>query len=127
VLDLLRNLGGELADSRPNPYADQLRKRLGGTCRNGLLDRLLLACVIERRSCERFGLLAAHARQPELRKLYGELAPEEIEHQKLFFEMAKLECGEENARQRLDHLLQIESEVAPGLEYSNRIHGGIRN
>ena len=124
VVKLLRSLGGELADGLPNPYAEKLRKGLGGTCRSGLLDRLLLAAMLERRSCERFEMLAERARQPELRALYAALAPEEIEHQKLFLELAKAECGEEMATSRLAVLIKLEATAIPMIDFSCRMHSG---
>ncbi len=124
VVDLVRKLGGELTDGTSNVYAEQLRKGLGGTCRSGLLDRLLLASVIERRSCERFELLAEHAQQAELRKLYGDLAPEEVVHQNLFMDLAAAECGADEAKSRLAELLLIESRVAPLQAFANRMHAG---
>ncbi|MDG1499523.1 MAG: tRNA isopentenyl-2-thiomethyl-A-37 hydroxylase MiaE [Planctomycetota bacterium] len=124
VVDLLRKLGGELGDTESNPYADKLRRGLGGTSKSSLMDRLLLASMIERRSCERFEMLAEKARQPELRELYSSLAPEELVHQRLFLNLAESECGVEESQARLAVLIDLESTVAAQVPFANRMHGG---
>ncbi len=126
VVALLRELGGELPSAGPNPYAEGLRKASGPTRTSGLLDRLLLAAVIEARSCERFGLLAEGAEDPVLRGLYGELTPDETRHQGLFLELARTEVGEEPTRARLELLLAAEAELVAGLPFAPRMHSGPR-
>ena len=124
VVALLRSYGGELASAGPNPYAEGLRKGSGPTRTSGLLDRLLLAALIEARSCERFGLLAAGAEDPVLRELYGELTPDETRHQALFLDLARAEVGEQATRARLEHLLELEAELIAGLAFAPRMHSG---
>jgi tRNA-(ms[2]io[6]A)-hydroxylase len=124
VVALLRELGGELGDGGPNPYAEGLRKASAPSRRHGLLDRLLLAAVIERRSCERFELLAADAEQPALRALYRELAPQEVRHQGLFLELARQEVGVAEAEERLAVLVATEAQVIAGLAFAPRMHSG---
>jgi len=124
VVGLMRELGGELTDGGPNPYAEGIRKGSGPTRKHGLLDRLLVAALIERRSCERFELLAAHSEHPDLQRLYEELAPEEIRHQALFFELACHEVGSDEAHARMAQLVAIEAEVIAKLEFQPRMHSG---
>jgi tRNA-(ms[2]io[6]A)-hydroxylase len=124
VVALLRELGGELGDTGPNPYAEGLRKGSSGTRKSGLLDRLLLAALIERRSCERFELLAASGADPRLVDLYADLAPEEVEHQRLFLETARSECPDANPDRRLAELVAVEAALVPGLPFSPRMHSG---
>ena len=126
VVALLRSLGGELGDTESNPYADKLRRGLGGTSKSSLMDRLLLASMIERRSCERFEMLADGAQQPELRELYGALAPEEVVHQRLFLDLAEGECGKEASQARLVDLIALETKVVSGLGFAKRMHGGAK-
>jgi tRNA-(ms[2]io[6]A)-hydroxylase len=127
VVDLLRKMGGELGDTCSNPYAEKLRRGLGGTSKSSLCDRLLLASMLERRSCERFEMLAEHAQQAELRELYGELAPEEIVHQRLFLTLAEQECGVDEAQERLAFLTTLESQVAATVPFAKRMHGGVKS
>ena len=124
VVALLRAMGGELTDAGPNPYAEGLRKGSSGTRKSGLLDRLLLAALIERRSCERFELLAEAKADPRLVALYAELAPEEIEHQRLFLDCARRECAEADVDARLAQLVRVEAELMPSLAFAPRMHSG---
>ena len=129
VLALLRELGGELRDGGPNPYVDGLRRAAGKSKQYALLDRLLFAALIERRSCERFELLAASGAEPRLVALYARLAPEEIVHQRLFLDAAHHEAAidglpEGTVEERLAHLVALESKLVPQLEFGPRMHSG---
>lgn len=124
VVALLREMGGELRDAGPNPYAEGLRKGSSRTRKSGLLDRLLLAALIERRSCERFELLAEVDADPRLVRLYAELAPEEVEHQRLFLDLARKECAEFDVDGRLAELIRVEAELMPTMAFAARMHSG---
>ncbi len=122
---LIVQLGGTLQPIRTNEYAEALvretRKRNGG-----LVDRLLVSAVIERRSLERFELLAEAARtsHPLLAALYGELAPSEAGHASLFVELAEGVHGKRNVEQRLAMWLEEEARILRGLPCGPRIHSG---
>ena len=122
---LLVRLGGALQPIRTNDYAEALLRELRG--RNGsLVDRLLVSAVIERRSLERFELLAEKApgAHPELARLYGELAPSEAGHALLFVELAGLECSAEELQRSLGSWLELEARILRGLSPGPRIHSG---
>ncbi|SEL32669.1 tRNA-(ms[2]io[6]A)-hydroxylase [Stigmatella aurantiaca] len=61
------------------------------------MDRLLVAAIIEARSCERLSLLAEGLEDPALRRFYGELAQSEDGHQSLFYRPAVTASGDEAA------------------------------
>ena len=129
VLALLRELGGELRDGGPNPYVDGLRRAAGKSKQYALLDRLLFAALIERRSCERFELLAETDAEPRLVELYARLAPEEIEHQRLFLDAARHEAAADGlpegaVDERLAHLVELEGALVPRLDFGPRMHSG---
>jgi len=124
VVALLREMGGELTDAGPSPYAEGLRRGSSGTRKSGLLDRLLLAALIERRSCERFELLAEADADPRIVQLYAELAPEEVVHQRLFLDAARRECPQDQPDQRLAHLVSVEAALVPSLAFAPRMHSG---
>jgi len=122
---LLVRLGGTLQPIRTNDYAEALLREIRG--RNGsLLDRLLVSAVIERRSLERFELLAelASGSHPELARLYGELAPSEAGHAMLFVELAGLEHSAEELERSLRGWLELEARILRGLPPGPRIHSG---
>ena len=78
------------------------------------LDALLVAGLIEARSHERMALLAAHAEDPELRELYGELLASEARHFGLYWVLAEERHGREATVARLEALAQLEWEALSG-------------
>src|SRR5436309_1452910 len=60
VLDLLGRRGIRFRRLRPSRYGDRLRTLASKQEPQRALDRLLVAALIEARSCERFGLLRDH-------------------------------------------------------------------
>jgi tRNA-(ms[2]io[6]A)-hydroxylase len=125
VLRHLRARGWELAPDRPDRYAGALLqlRRSGGA--PALVDRLLLAALIEARSWERLNLLglalADHDDAP-LGAFYAELARSEAGHYRLFVELARTECPEEDVPARLAELASAEAEIITGLPHQPRIH-----
>ncbi|TWT92107.1 tRNA-(MS[2]IO[6]A)-hydroxylase (MiaE) [Stieleria varia] len=77
------------------------------------VDRLLVASLIEARSCERFRLLAEHIRprEPELADFYAGLFESEARHHTTYVQLAEQFADRETVRQRLDQLSQCESEI----------------
>jgi tRNA-(ms[2]io[6]A)-hydroxylase len=125
VVELVRELGGEPRASQRNPYAEGLLERArSGPRDEQLLARLLVAALIERRSLERFELLAAEAPDERLRALYAELAPSESGHARLFADFACAIAGAERAHARAADLCAAEAQLAACLPFAARIHGG---
>jgi len=121
----LRELGGRLEPMRRSPYAGGLLARVERGPRN-LLDRLLVAGLIERRSLERFELLAevATERAPALAGLYAELAPSEAGHAALFLELAHAAHPEEDVATRLATWCEREARLIGSLPFAARVHSG---
>jgi len=122
---VLRRRGGTLGPPRANPYADGL---LAATGRlppaPRLLDRLLIAALIERRSLERLELLAAAAPDAELRALFAGLAPSEAGHARLFLELAEATFGAAAVDGRIGPWRVAESELIRALPCAPRVHSG---
>lgn len=126
VLGHLRARAWTLAADRPDRYAGALiRERRGGGPPE-LVDRLLVSALIEARSWERLHLLGValddvtdHA---ELASFYRELAASEAGHYRLFVELARRECPDQDVDGRLAQLSAVEAEIISGLEHQPRIH-----
>jgi len=88
-----------------------------------LLDRLLVASLIEGRSCERFRLLSEGLDSGELRAFYRDLMASEARHFTLFTELAKGRFGLDDVRSRFTTLAQREAEVASRLPLGPQVHG----
>jgi tRNA 2-(methylsulfanyl)-N6-isopentenyladenosine37 hydroxylase len=96
-----------------------------------LVDRLLVAALIEARSCERFKMLALVLEGEslaELRDFYARLFVAEARHYRTFVDLAALAAGGELAKMeaRLRNLAVVEGAIVTGLsrETSNpSVHG----
>ena len=113
VLNELARRGAPLPPDEGDPYARQLLRLL----RSGpgrLVDRLLVGALIEARSCERLGLLAAALPRGRLRELYLRLAQAEAGHERLFVDLAKEHGGAAAASSRLEVLAEAEAQNRGG-------------
>jgi len=130
--------GVPLGPPPPDGYAAELRKIVRAhrdTSRapaaqqsEALVDRLLVAALIEARSCERFRLLSEglKARGPaELAPFYEELLAAEARHFRTFVDLARKVAhpDEEWVDARLREVARLEGELASRLEGAPAIHG----
>lgn len=123
---LLLELGGQLGPTRANPYAAGLAQRVDRRAPEALLERLIVAAFIERRSHERFELLArvAERSHPPLARLFGELGPAERAHARLFTDLgeALFPGADHGALLRL--WAQREAACLEALPFEARLHSG---
>jgi tRNA-(ms[2]io[6]A)-hydroxylase len=123
VLELMEQRGLSLGRDRGDRYAQGLQQLVRRNQPERRLDRLLVAAVIEARSCERLALLAAALPEGPLRRFYTELAQSEDGHQALFFRLAAEAHGEAAASERLDALLLAEAALIRERPPGPTIHG----
>jgi tRNA 2-(methylsulfanyl)-N6-isopentenyladenosine37 hydroxylase len=121
---ILMRRGLELARDTPDVYAKALRSRVRNHGDAALQDRLLVAGIIEARSCERLWLLARALpeRDPELAETYLDLARAESRHHGLFFRLARQHTGERSTLARAAELLDFEAELVTGLPLRPAVH-----
>ncbi len=123
VLEALQTFGWPLRPDRGNAYAQALHKQ----ATKGLLDRLLIAALIEARSCERLWLLErAGAGHPELGSapwlaFLVELERCEAGHALGYRSLAQ-ERFQGEAEARLDWWLDREAEVILTLPWRSAVH-----
>ncbi|WP_426749248.1 tRNA-(ms[2]io[6]A)-hydroxylase [Myxococcus sp. Y35] len=124
VLDLMAARGLTLTKDAGDPYAQGLQKLIRTPAAERRVDRLLVAAVIEARSCERLSLLAEGLTDPALARFYGELAQSEDGHQSLFYRLAVTASGGEEAgvRERLEWMLEREAQVVVDVGLRAAIH-----
>ncbi len=122
VLRVINARGGALRRQKPSSYAGQLTKAIRSREPERLVDTLLVAAIIEARSCERFKLLAAKVEDPTLEKLYSGLLACEARHHNLYFDLAVRTGGERAARIRLGELAVVEAEILSVPAASVRMH-----
>ncbi len=122
VLAVMEARGLTLSRDVGDPYARGLQQLLRNPPKERRLDRLLIAAIIEARSHERLQLLADGLAEPELRRLYAELAQSEDGHQELFLRLGELVEDEAISAVRLDALLVMEARLVSELPVRAAIH-----
>lgn len=100
--------------------------RLRGQIRRGpafyLLDRLLVAGVVEARGCERFGIVAEALPAGRLKEFYRTLARSEATHHALFLGLARRYFSPADVDGRLDSLLEAEAQIMSQLPLRAALH-----
>jgi tRNA-(ms[2]io[6]A)-hydroxylase len=116
--------GLDLAPHEPDEYARALGSRIRKDGQDKLCDRLLVAGIIEARSCERLKLMAdaLGTRDPELAATYVDLARAEARHHGLFFRLCRDQVGQAVAVDRAAELLDFEAELVRTLPLRARVH-----
>jgi tRNA-(ms[2]io[6]A)-hydroxylase len=121
VLNELQRRGAPLPPDDGDPYVQALLRRVRGG-RERLLDRLLVAALVEARSCERLRLLGDALPEPRLAELYLRLAQSEAGHEALFVDLARAVAGAAAADARLAALAEEEARIVAHLPLLPRIH-----
>lgn len=125
VHDLILERGYSLGRDRKDKYVSKLLRFFpkGGSRNTQLVHRLLLAALIEARSCERFRLLSEKLEDKKLANFYKKLMISEANHYTLFLSLAR-KYGEINdVNQKWNSLLEFEKEIIKKLTNSHTIHG----
>jgi tRNA-(ms[2]io[6]A)-hydroxylase len=106
----------------PSAYGSRLHELVGKHEPQRAVDRLLVAALIEARSCERFGLLRDHLADRELAEFYGSLFESEARHHSTYVRLARLFQPEDAVRTRLAELAQAEGRLIAAGEHQPRMH-----
>jgi tRNA-(ms[2]io[6]A)-hydroxylase len=106
----------------PSSYGAELHELVSKQEPRRAVDRLLVAALIEARSCERFGLLRDRLSDRELAEFYGSLFESEARHHSTYVRLARLFMDEESVRQRLGQLAVAEGEIIAIGEDEPRMH-----
>ena len=92
VLDLLEKRGIKFRRLKPSLYGSKLHALIRKQEPDRAVDRLLVAGLIEARSCERFYALAEHVDDVELSEFYHSLFESEARHHTTYTQLAKHLC-----------------------------------
>jgi len=103
-------------------YVLKLRERIRRGPAFYLMDRLLVAGVVEARGCERFGMIADALPAGRLRDFYQTLGRSEAQHHQLFLGLAHRYFQTTEVAARLDSLLDAEAEIVSQLPLRPALH-----
>ncbi len=122
VLDLLERRGIPFRKLSPASYGRRLHEHVRTAEPGRAIDRLLVAGLIEARSCERFALLAEHVADDELRVVYRGLFEAEARPHASSVRLACQRAPEAVVRGRLEALADAEAEIIARGDPLPRMH-----
>ncbi|MBL1433696.1 MAG: tRNA-(ms[2]io[6]A)-hydroxylase [Gammaproteobacteria bacterium] len=122
VYELMEKRGVSLIKDEPDPYVNQLGKKMRHGRTDRFLDQLLVSSLIECRGAERFRLIAEALEEPDLKQFYKILAGTEAKHGNVFVDMALHYFSEDEVYPRLQELAESEAEIVAGLEWRASLH-----
>jgi tRNA-(ms[2]io[6]A)-hydroxylase len=122
VIDLLAARGVPFRRLKPSAYGQKLgdlvRKQEPGKA----VDRLLVAGLIEARSCERFAILKDQLSDRTLADFYAGLFESEARHHSTYVRLAKLFDDDVEVNARLEELADAEAAIVAEGESAARMH-----
>ena len=121
----------EIMDQKKITLPKQLEQDnyIGGLikkCRSGreerLLDRMVVAAVVEARGVERFRIVAENIKEEELQKFYDMLWQSEYKHSDVFLRLALSYWKWEEIEERLVYFIHQEAIICEGLPFRAAVH-----
>jgi tRNA-(ms[2]io[6]A)-hydroxylase len=122
VLDLLERRDIRFRRLQPSRYGARLNELVRKGEPAHAIDRLLVAGLIEARSCERFSLLKDGICDAELAEFYGSLFESEARHHSTYVELARLFAPAETVHARLHELSAAEAAIIAEGDSLPRMH-----
>ncbi len=122
VLDVLNRRGMRFRRIKPSQYGNRLGMLIDKQEPQRAVDRLLVAALIEARSCERFGLLRDHLPDAELAAFFGGLFESEARHHSTYVRLAKHFQDEAKVHRRLLELAEAEARIIAEGDDVPRMH-----
>ncbi|MCO6047412.1 tRNA-(ms[2]io[6]A)-hydroxylase [Aeoliella sp. ICT_H6.2] len=122
VVDLLARRGVKFRRLKPSSYGRKLNDLVRTGEPHKAVDRLLVAGLIEARSCERFQKLAEHVDDKELAEFYQSLFESEARHHTTYTRLAKHFAPEAEVLARLEELYDAEAAIMEEGEELPRMH-----
>jgi len=125
VHDIMVKRGMVLGRADKNDYAAYLQKYFPKTKDRleSLIQRLLVAALIEARSCERFKVFADNMKDEELSKFYLELMVSEANHYTTFLNFARKYQDRKIVDEKWAGLLKYEADFMSERGIKAKVHG----
>lgn len=122
VYQVMAERGLKLGTDAKDPYVNALRKLARSDSEKHLLDRLLVAAIVEARGCERFALVTEALEEGPLKDFYRDITRSEARHHGLFVRLAKLYFPEDEIVARLDEMLDAEAAIVARIPFRAAVH-----
>src|SRR5215470_12188389 len=114
--------GLRLGADEKDLYVLKLREQIRRGQSFYLMDRLLVAAVVEARGCERFGMVAEALAPGAVKQMYDALSRSEAHHHQLFIALARRYFPANDVADRLDDLLTAEANIVERLPLRAALH-----
>ena len=123
VYQVMAERGVPLKSDMPKDiYIQDLIGLCRSTPQERLIDRMLLASIIECRGAERFRLVAENIQDEKLKSFYKMLWISEAKHGNIFVKMILRYADENTVNQRLDYLVEQEAQICKRLKIRSAVH-----
>ena len=122
VLKLMAQSGVQPGPDRKDHYVRALNNLIRRGPEFFLLDRLLVAAIIERRGAERFELIAVAHPDPTTQRFYRAITSSEARHWQLFIRLAEEHCPDQGLDARLAELIAAEGELMLSQPFRAALH-----
>lgn len=123
VLGHLKRRGVTPRHDVPDAYVNHLLAHARKDEPARLLDALIVAALIEARSCERFQLLVGILPAGPERDLFERLMPSEARHYAMFLTLAREYFPAAEVQTRLEVFTDLEADIVRSLPGEPRMHG----
>lgn len=124
VLKIIQDRNLQLKGDEKDPYVNRLIKLIGKGKEQYLVDRLIIAGIIEARGQERFGLIAEHLPESEtkLKNFYQSITRSEARHAEQFIELAKTYAVTIDVDLRCQEFIKTEAKILMELPIKAGLH-----
>lgn len=123
VYALMEKRGVQLKAEMPKDiYIQELIKNCRSDRDGRLMDRMLIASIVECRGAERFKLIADNIQDTELKIFYKTLWTSEAKHGNIFVDMALKYWEKNHVYNRLGELNEIEAQICSQLIIKPSLH-----
>jgi tRNA-(ms[2]io[6]A)-hydroxylase len=122
VLDILKSRNIRFRRLRSGSYGKHLHELIRKLEPGRAVDRLLVAAMIEARSCERFVQLQNHLPDRQLAEFFGSLLESEARHYSTYVRLAKLFAPDDTVKTRLNELMAEEARIIQEGDPLPRVH-----
>ena len=122
VRGMLKKRGIPFRRLTQSNYGRQMKEMIRPQEPDRAVDRLLVAALIEARSCERFDLLRHHIDDVELSDFYDELFESEARHYSVYVQLAEDFAPRRKVELRLQELARAEADIINHGDTLPRMH-----